>query len=83
MWLQELSPAPVSFSDPVPPGGGDCSRQPGQQCDGHCSLGQRFCRACECIPWACGSQDFDTGVMNLFQVSLSPPKGIEEKCCYP
>lgn len=53
------------FLDPVPPGGGDCSRQPGQQRDGHRSLGQCFFRAREWIPWACGSRHLDAGVMNL------------------
>lgn len=68
LWV--LSPSPVVVLDPVPPGGGDCPRQPGQQCDGHCSLGQCFCRACEWVPWACGSQDLDAGVTNLFHVLL-------------
>lgn len=69
LWV--LSPSPVVFLDPVPPGGGDCPRQPGQQCDSHCSLGQCFCRACEWVPWACGSQDLDAGVTNLFHVIAS------------
>lgn len=46
----------LCLPDLVAPSGGDCSRQPGQQCDSHCPLGQRLCRACEWVPWSEGLQ---------------------------
>lgn len=73
VWPVGAQPFSCVFADPVPPGGGDCPRQPGQQCDGHCSLGQCFCRICEWNPWARGSQDLDAGVVKLFHV-LSPKR---------
>jgi hypothetical protein len=70
------------FLDPVAPSSGDCSRQPGQQCDSHRPLGQCFCRACESIPWAGGSWDLDTGVMTFpCVITVHPPpqqKSIEK-----
>lgn len=80
MWLVGAQPFCV-FADPVPPSGGDCPRQPGQQRDGHGSLGQCFCRICELIPWACGSQDLDAGVVNLFHV-LSPKEDKKKKMLF-
>lgn len=79
-WPVGAQPFSRVFLDPIPPGGSDCPRQPGQQCDGHCSLGQCFCRTCEWIPWAWAL----TVLMPVSWISFMyyPPKSIEKNVVF-